>query len=280
MSGEVRFAALGCGFRVSTDIPDVAEYVRWLVRHLPDGEATTVRDYRVRRAPNGTLEVLAEGEPLPASASLPPLAALLRDIDEHIIATTPRLLIHSAAAVHDGLGVALPGRSGTGKSTLVAALVKAGLGYLTDEFVSPDWRTGEVSPYPRTMSLYEDSWKLLPELEPDVDVGLRSALAGQWQVDPEQIRPGSVAGPCSLGYVVFPTYEPGQRTSFERMARADAVLALVECTFHFHRHGARALETIANVIADCECFRLVMGDLAEGCDALLAELGVTRPVTT
>lgn len=280
MSDDVRFAALGCGFRVSTDIPEVAGYVRWLVRHLPESESTSVRDYVVRLASDRTLQVLAEGKPLPASATLPALGALLRDIDEHIIATTPRLLIHAAAAVHEGRAVALAGRSGTGKSTLVAALVKAGLSYLTDEFVSPDWRTGEVPPYARMMSLYEGAWGLMPDLEPEVLPELRAAMAGQWQVDPEQVRPGSVAGPCKLGYVVFLTYEPGRRTSLERVARANAVLSLVDCTFHFHRHGARALEAITDAIADCQCYRLVLGDLAQGCDALLAELGATRPVPT
>ena len=52
--------------------------------------------------------------------------------------TPDRLLLHAGAVERDGRVVALTGISGQGKTTLTAALVQAGYGYVTDELVAID----------------------------------------------------------------------------------------------------------------------------------------------
>ena len=56
--------------------------------------------------------------------------------------------------------------TGAGKTTLTAAAVDAGLGYLSDERIGID-STGMAHPYHKPLSLKRGSWPLLPHLEPD-----------------------------------------------------------------------------------------------------------------
>jgi energy-coupling factor transporter ATP-binding protein EcfA2 len=75
--------------------------------------------------------------------------------------TTGRLLFHAEAAERNGRAVVLVGPSGRGKSTLTAALVKAGLGYLTDEVVAVDPTTRRIRPFAKPLNLSDRSLGLI-----------------------------------------------------------------------------------------------------------------------
>jgi Coenzyme PQQ synthesis protein D (PqqD) len=66
-----------------------------------------------------------------------------------------RLLVHGGAVERDGRVVVITGASGRGKSTLTAALVQRGFGYLTDEIVVIG-RGGQVEPYPKALEIDVD----------------------------------------------------------------------------------------------------------------------------
>ena len=77
---------------------------------------------------------------------------------EHLLLTTVSIYSKSLVFVHagvvgwDGGGVLVPGRSGTGKTTLVETLVKAGGTYYSDEMAVLD-SEGYVHPLARDLSL-------------------------------------------------------------------------------------------------------------------------------
>ena len=60
--------------------------------------------------------------------------------------------VHSGVVAIDGRVLLLPGRSYAGKSTLVAALLRAGARYCSDEFAVID-PAGRVHPYARQLAL-------------------------------------------------------------------------------------------------------------------------------
>jgi hypothetical protein len=250
-SGAIAFSALGCSVAVHADDREVATYLRDLFRHLEPPSERPQRSYVVTAA-GGKLDISADGVEIGDS-----IQALVRDIDEWLIASSPRLLIHGAGATIDGRAVALVGRTGSGKSTLVAGLVRAGCGYLTDEFVSPDWNRNLVVPYARFITLRENTAA--------VDAGTR-------QVDPDRLRPGSIAPASPLGGIVFLDHGPDRETTIARIGRPDALMALAETTFHFHRHGTRALSALGEVVREAECFRLRYSDFNEAVDAVLTDL--------
>lgn len=77
-------------------------------------------------------------------------------------------ILHAGAVADGRRSVLLPGESGAGKSTLTAALVAAGLDYLSDDFVPIHSRSCRALPFPLAMSVKEGSWpavlRMFPEL--------------------------------------------------------------------------------------------------------------------
>jgi len=110
---------------------------------VPDGERFIVT--RARRQAAGARSVASAAELVVDDVEV----AISRRIEE-------RILVHSGAVAWQGRALLVPGRSGSGKSELVGALVRAGAAYLSDEFAVLD-REGKVHPYRRPLALRRPS---------------------------------------------------------------------------------------------------------------------------
>ncbi|HEX6631974.1 MAG TPA: hypothetical protein VF048_12825, partial [Gemmatimonadaceae bacterium] len=164
---ELAFECHGTRVRVRSDDASVLAAV---ARRLPPGATpcTSARAhvaYRVRhagrRAPGETPYQLAVrgapptgcGEVAHVRDAATAAALLLDDLEFRVALHAPdRLFVHAAAVAWHGRVVAIPGRSFAGKSTLAAALVRAGAHYYSDEFTVLDDR-GLVLPFPRPLHL-------------------------------------------------------------------------------------------------------------------------------
>ena len=112
------------------------------------------------------------------------------------------LLFHSGAVEADGTGVLLPGASGSGKSTLTAGLVRAGLGYLTDELAALHMTSGKLVPYPKPITVKPGSFAALADIGPDAsrrpDRARGRARSGRWRSGrARDVRSGHPACPAS-----------------------------------------------------------------------------------
>ena len=184
--------------------------------------------------------------------------------------TTDHLMAHAGAVARDGRAVLLPAVAEAGKSTLTAGLVRAGMDYLSDEAaaLTPD---GDVDPYPKAIALDPGSWAALPDLRPALDADLEPYAARQWHVDPNAIRPGSIAGRCRPALVVAPRYEPGAPAEVEAVSAAEGVRVLAQESFNLRQWGRPGLELLAGVARGCRCYRLRHGNLD---DAVATVLGL------
>lgn len=231
--------------------------------------SSTTQDPRSADGPGGTRwELHLDGTRLlRTEAASIAFRHLLFEANRHAIDDTPDLvLVHASAAVLDGRAIVMPGPMGAGKSTLVAALVRAGLGYLTDEIVAIDPATGVVVPYPKYLSL----GPALAHLVPDLRAGLRTVVGEQRLVSPEALRPGAVAPPAPPRVVVFPRYERDATTAVTRLRPAAALSTLAQHAFHLDHDGPRVMATLTSVVKRSSCFEMVSGDIDEARDALLA----------
>src|SRR5438445_462151 len=66
-----------------------------------------------------------------------------------------RVFVHAGVVGWRGQAIVIPGMTFSGKSTLVAALVRAGATYYSDEYAVFDAQ-GRVHPYPRRLAIRED----------------------------------------------------------------------------------------------------------------------------
>lgn len=98
------------------------------------------------------------------------LAAAFWHDAEVVVAAAARdpVFVHAGAVAVDGAGVLVPGRSGTGKSSLVHALLGEGARYLSDEFALLDAH-GLVHPYPKALRL-GDAYQKLGDSTPAIAV--------------------------------------------------------------------------------------------------------------
>jgi len=166
--------------------------------------------------------------------------------------TRDHLLVHAGAVVApDGTAVLLPGPSGAGKTTLVAGLVRAGFGYLSDEAGAIDPVTLCVHAFARPLGLKGDA-RAVFGVAGDGD-GVRYLAA-------DDLRPGATSGPVPVGHVVAPRYERGAPTTVTRMTPAETVLELGATAMNLLDLDD-GLAVLAAVARRAPGARLVSGDL-------------------
>lgn len=187
--------------------------------------------------------------------------------------TTHRVMVHASVAACAGGAVVMPAPAESGKTTLVAGLVGAGFGYLTDEAAAIDPATGLVEAYPKSLSIDPGSWALFPQLRPDVAGDLRRFVAKQWHVPPDAIRAGAVVDSARPAWIVAPRYEPGAPTTLEPLSRPDALELLVRESFNLTRVGRAGFDALAGIVRTSSCWRLTSGDLGEAVEAVTALTG-------
>lgn len=194
------------------------------------------------------------------------LVVLMTDVNQHAIESrADRLTVHAGAVSRDGLGILLPGSSGSGKSTTTAALVASGCGYLSDEAVSIDFVSLLMEPYAKPLSLSERSLRAL---------GQRQYESGQMTlVPPTLFRSGSVGVPVPPSLLVFPYFDAGLDTSLLPISRGEALVELANNSFNFVHHGGDWLPGLRDVVAACSCWRLTTSNPTEAAVLILGHLG-------
>src|SRR5262249_37215640 len=120
-----------------------------------------------------------------------------------------RIFIHAGVVGWHGRALLVPGRSYSGKSTLVAALLRAGASYYSDEYAVIDGQ-GLVHPYARDLKL-RDGYH--PQSCPRERFGGRSARA-----------------PLRAGLVALAQYQPGARWRPRPLSRGRALLEVLNHT--------------------------------------------------
>jgi hypothetical protein len=213
------------------------------------------------------------GAPEPVVAECEDLGShLLSAINHHACyGTTSALVVHAGVVARGDDVVVIPGRPDAGKSTLVTALVRSGLDYLSDEALAIDLVTGEVIAYPKAISLDPGSWPLFPDLVPEGTTGVRH------HVPPESVRSGCVGTTGRIRVVVSRRYVPGAPTTLEPLSRAGGVALLADHAFTILRRSDEALALLDDATVGASCHRLTGGDLDEAVEAIMNLLDGSPP---
>lgn len=199
---------------------------------------------------------------LVSSSPLSTMSRLLWHVNRQAVAScSDRVVVHAAAAEYDGRALLFPGPMESGKSTLVAGLVRDGLHYLTDEAAAVDTTSLRVQGLAKALTIDAGAWSVLSELEPDVDSATRAYVDGQWHVDVRTIREDAVASSAAPGYIIVSRYHRGATTGLTGISRPQALIALCENSFNLTLVGQRGLDALADVVRRSSCHRMVVGDL-------------------
>ena len=164
-----------------------------------------------------------------------------------------RVFVHAGVVGWRGRTIVIPGRTMSGKSTLVKALVEAGATYYSDEYAVLDKR-GRVHPYPKALSMRQNGGgrpkKILPE-----------ALGGK-----------TGARPLPVGLVVATHYRPDARWGPRRLSPGRAVMELLARTVPARRDPERVFATLRLATAEAMALKGARGEAEEVADVLLDRL--------
>lgn len=184
-----------------------------------------------------------------------------------VAASSERLMLHTAVVERDGSAVALVGPSGVGKSTLAAALVDRGFGYLTDEIAAIDADL-VIQGFAKPLRIVRGAWELLGHLDPRGDEQLARYFERQWQLLPASL--GSVVRSSRLGLVVFSRFAPGAGVSSSRLSPGTALGEAAKSIFTPRGQlvPATRLRDLAGVLRSVPCYLLEYGSVAEAMDRI------------
>jgi hypothetical protein len=184
-----------------------------------------------------------------------PLEEIWEDLDRtvrlHLAHTAPNhLFLHAGAVAYEGQGIVIPGASFSGKTSLVAALVRAGAEYYSDENAVFD-DAGLLHPYPKPLGL-----RLVPG-EPTQTNRHVSTLGG---------TSGDVAIPLAL--VVAAEYRPGAIWEPAELSPAEIITCLLQHTFRGLSRPKESIDVLHRAAAKTVGVRGERGDA----DAVAADL--------
>lgn len=222
----------------------------------PEGEVDILYSLHVASPGLDSHHWLYEGATLLASA--PSLDGLLPILQHHAELLTAwlardRLFVHAGVVGWRGRAILIPGRSMTGKTTLVKALVEAGATYYSDEYALLD-DAGHVHPYARPLYVRADG-----------------APYGQ-PVAVETLGGQVGTAPLPVGLVVVTHYQAGARWRPRRLTPGQALLALMDNTVAAQGDPAHSMPILRQVALHALTLRGQRGAAAATARALLRRL--------
>lgn len=182
------------------------------------------------------------------------LHGLARLIDVQVALQAPHhVFVHAGVIAWQGRGLLIPGRSRSGKTTLVKALVDAGAVYYSDEYAALD-EAGRVLPWPRPLNIRQTH----------NGPGIPTAI--------EDI--GGKAGTVRLpvGWIIDTAYKPEAKWQPEILSPVQSALCLLDNTLIARIEPRRALPVLRMAAMGGLGLRSPRGEAKTVADQLLSHL--------
>jgi hypothetical protein len=181
------------------------------------------------------------------------------DLQLYVAERAPkRVFVHAGVVGWRGQAIVIPGRSLSGKTTLVAELVRAGADYYSDEYAVLD-AEGRVHPYARPLAVREGD-------------GLAQTLR---RVEEFGGRAGK--GSLPVGLVVVSSYEHSGMWRLRRLTPGEGVLEMLSNTVSARRSPERALAVLSKVARRTAILAGTRGEASRVAESILRNLGGVDP---
>ena len=232
------FTCFGARIGIRTKVPALLARIE---DHLPPGAAAACLSntdlcYEIREASEGRLRLLKGSEVAATCTGADAMVTELSSMLHFAVAQHARevLFVHAGVVGWQGRAIIIPGKTLSGKTSLVAALVRAGADYLSDEYAVLD-TGGLVHPYQKPLSVRDSTGVGKPVRAED--------LGGKIAVNA-----------LPVGIVVHTRYETEKTWQPRALSAGEAMMALLENTVMVRKNPKRAMEILARSVQGVSAF--------------------------
>jgi len=221
------------------------------------GPADAVLSVRLNHTAEGDslFEITENGMFLGTETSLQAAKAVVESWAQLTVATLARELVfvHAGVVGWRNRAIVIPGRSWSGKTTLVLALVEAGAEYYSDEYALFD-SEGRVYPY----------WRL-PKTKTAPGRNVSSRLL-------DGVLSGPAPSPIPLGWVLISHYEEWGSWQPRRLSCGETLLGLLDNTIPLRRRPEESVKILGRAMTNAQGFEGPRGEAASFAQEALALL--------
>ena len=180
---------------------------------------------------------------------------LLEQFESHLQLTVAeyaprRVFVHAGVVGWNGKAILIPGTSFSGKSTLVAQLLRAGATYYSDEYAVID-ASGRVHPYARDLRMRA----------PDA-VHMNRMRA-------EEFSAHTGSKPLPVALVISTSFKEGARWRPRELTTGKAVLELLANTVSARSQPEMALSFLSKTVSSARALKGARGAAQEVADSIL-----------
>jgi hypothetical protein len=167
-----------------------------------------------------------------------------------------RIFVHAGVVEWSNEAIVIPGRSHTGKTTLVAELVRAGARFYSDEYAVFD-AAGRVHPYAKPLAV-------------------RGASGRQLKRSPEDFGGSSGQKPIPIRLVVVTRFKNGAQWNPKPGSAGQGILALLANTVAARRKPAGSLTVFQRSVTDAQVMAGPRGEAQETAASILELMEAIR----
>jgi len=253
---EIAFEAFGVRVLVSADGPDELDRIRALLPpgSQPCARSTVDKQFGVTADTGGAYAVIRGEETYTKNLEFDLALELLEaQVRAYVALHSPdKIFVHAGAVATRGKAILMPGMSFAGKTTLTAALVRAGAIYYSDEFAPLD-EHGLVHPYARPLALRDSSGNSSPH-----PVDTLGGVAGE--------------DPLPVGAVLVTRYRSNAEWKPRRRSTGEGVLAMLANTVPAQTRPKQAMRVLTRAVAGAAVIESDRAEAADIVGSLLALL--------
>ena len=255
-----------------------------LIDYLTD----TYRDYRVEMTPSDVTDVLLSLEApnfarrfvrrqitpnpgfkvpaVPLPISMAPLAYEM-GLNLSVALRCCRFInVHAGVVADDSGAIVMSAESGAGKSTLTAALLQQGYRLFSDEFALIGLDEPLLYPYPRPISLKQETIPVVREMVGDSWISKVVTGTPKGDIAYYRARESDLAQdktPAAAKLLLFPKFEKGVRPMARQLNPAEAIMRLVPASTNYSLLGEPAFLALTGMLKNVRAYEITYGSTTD-----------------
>lgn len=182
--------------------------------------------------------------------------------------------IHAGVVASEQGAIIMSAESGGGKSTLTAALMCNGYRLFSDEFALVSLNSGDLNPYPRPISLKQESIPIVRALTGDERVskpltGTPKGDIAYCRVNKQDLEAAQQTAKARL--LLFPKFALGGAPQARKLSPAEAVMRLIPASTNYSLLGEAAFKALLTIVERASAYEITYGNTEHGLE-LVQEL--------